>query len=77
MGIGDWVLGTEERIKKKKVKYKLMKEKEKEKDKIEEEIITDKKTGKKIKKRKIKNENGDIEDVDEIIESDMESLYTS
>jgi hypothetical protein len=39
------------------------------------EIITDKKTGKKVKKRKIINENGDIEDVDEIIESDITTEY--
>ena len=39
------------------------------------EIITDKKTGKKFKKRKIKNENGDIEDVDEMIESDITTEY--
>ena len=39
------------------------------------EIITDKKTGKKVKKRKIMNENGDIEEVKEIIESDEEPEY--
>ena len=32
------------------------------------EIITDKKTGKKIKKKKIRNEDGEIEELKEIIE---------
>ena len=39
------------------------------------EIITDKKTGKKVKKKKIMNENGDIEEVKEIIESDEQTEY--
>ena len=37
------------------------------------EIITDRKTGKKIRKRKIKNEDGEIEDVKEIIEDEEPS----
>ena len=39
------------------------------------EIVYNKNIGKKVIKRKIKNENGDIEDVDEIIESDITTEY--
>ena len=38
------------------------------------EIITDKKTGKKVKKKKIRNEDGEIEEVKEIVE-DIPSEY--